>query len=305
MEFKQLEVFINVVKYKSFSKAAEATFLTQPTISTHISALEKELGVKLVDRKGKESRPTKQGRALYNYAINIINTRERALNAMSEFNTEMSGTLEIKASSVPGMYIVPKMISEFSKLYPSVKFDVEVSDSEKVWGDILDNMGEIGFTGFFQNEGLKGETVVKDRLVAITPDTDEFRKLRKKGTSITLSELAKHPFIWREAGSGTRKVFEEKLSSYESCPEIRRTVTVNNMEGVIACVTQGMGVSVVSSLSVSEKNDRGYLVFEIEDMKAERDFYMVYNKRTTLSPEAQKFKEFVEKRYIDKETVNA
>ena len=79
MEFKQLEAFVNVVKYKSFSKAAEATYLTQPTISTHISSLEKELGVKLVDRNGKESRPTKHGRAFYNYAINIINTRERAV----------------------------------------------------------------------------------------------------------------------------------------------------------------------------------------------------------------------------------
>jgi len=54
MDFKQIEAFVNVIKYKSFSKAAEATFLTQPTISTHISSLEKELGVTLIDRLGKE-----------------------------------------------------------------------------------------------------------------------------------------------------------------------------------------------------------------------------------------------------------
>lgn len=75
MDFKQIEAFVNVIKYKSFSKAAEATFLTQPTISTHISSLEKELGVTLIDRMGKESRPTKQGRAFYNYAINLLHTR--------------------------------------------------------------------------------------------------------------------------------------------------------------------------------------------------------------------------------------
>ena len=89
MEFKQLEAFVNVIRYKSFSKAAEATYLTQPTISTHISSLERELGVKLVDRRGKESRPTKQGRAFYNYAVNIINTRERAMMAMQEFGARL------------------------------------------------------------------------------------------------------------------------------------------------------------------------------------------------------------------------
>ena len=111
MEFKQLEAFVNVVKYKSFSKAAEATYLTQPTISTHISSLEKELGVKLVDRNGKESRPTKHGRAFYNYAINIINTRERAVNAMTELANEIAGAVDIKTSGIPGQFIVPEIIA--------------------------------------------------------------------------------------------------------------------------------------------------------------------------------------------------
>ncbi len=91
MEFKQIEAFINVVKYKSFSKAADASFLTQPTISTHISSLEGELGVTLIDRMGKESRLTKQGREFYKYAINMINTREQALYAMEKAGKEVAG----------------------------------------------------------------------------------------------------------------------------------------------------------------------------------------------------------------------
>ena len=93
MDFKQIEAFVNVIKYKSFSKAAEATFLTQPTISTHISSLEKELGVTLIDRMGKESRPTKQGRAFYNYAINLLHTRERAISAMENSSKDTNSSV--------------------------------------------------------------------------------------------------------------------------------------------------------------------------------------------------------------------
>ena len=85
MDFKQLEAFLNVVKYKSFSKAAEATFLTQPTISVHIRSLENELGVTLLDRQSKGVTPTPQGKTFYRYATEILSTRDKALNIFSEF----------------------------------------------------------------------------------------------------------------------------------------------------------------------------------------------------------------------------
>ena len=151
MEFKQIEAFVNVIKYKSFSKAADASFLTQPTISTHISSLEKELGVTLIDRMGKESRPTKEGRAFYKYAINLINTREKALMEVGNAGNELSGIVDIRASSIPGQYIVPELMTGFRKLFPSVRFYLEQSDSETVWNGILENDGEIGFTGDYKN----------------------------------------------------------------------------------------------------------------------------------------------------------
>ena len=122
MEFKQIEAFVNVIKYKSFSKAADASFLTQPTISTHISSLEKELGVTLIDRMGKESRPTKAGRAFYKYAISLINTREKALVEIGRGGTELSGILDLRASSIPGEYIVPELMTGFRQLLPQVRF---------------------------------------------------------------------------------------------------------------------------------------------------------------------------------------
>ena len=181
MEFKQLEAFVNVIKYKSFSKAADASFLTQPTISTHISSLEKELGVTLIDRMGKESRPTKEGRAFYKYAINIINTREKAIMAVGNTENEYAGIVDLRASSIPGQYVVPGLMAMFKKLYPNVRFYLEQSDSETVWNSILENSGEIGFTGDYRNNGLKYDLLFKDEMILITPNNEKFRKLKEAG----------------------------------------------------------------------------------------------------------------------------
>lgn len=91
MEFRQLEAFVNAVKYKSFSKAADAAFLTQPTISTHVSNLEIELGVKLLNRTGREILLTPQGQEFYSYAVDLLNTREKALLSVQAARTEPDG----------------------------------------------------------------------------------------------------------------------------------------------------------------------------------------------------------------------
>ena len=302
MEFKQLEAFVNVIRYKSFSKAAEATYLTQPTISTHISSLERELGVKLVDRRGKESRPTKQGRAFYNYAVNIINTRERAMMAMQEFGANISGMIEIKTSSIPGQFIVPELIAGFHEKYPNVVFNVEQSDSDKVWNDIIENLGDIGFTGYFENNSLKCELLFKDRLVLMTPKNEKFMKLRSISDKLSIADIIHEDFIWREEGSATRKTFERWVANHED-RTLNSVATVNSIEGIKACVENGLGVSVLS-LSAARKEmedpDGSMLVFELEGVDLEREFYMLYNKNTTLSPAAAKFRDYVVEKYISK-----
>lgn len=293
MDFKQIEAFVNVIKYKSFSKAAEATFLTQPTISTHISSLEKELGVTLIDRMGKESRPTKQGRAFYNYAINLLNTRERAINAMQKSGQEITGNIDIRTSSIPGEYIVPELITQFHRRYPQVKFTVEQSDSEKVWNDVLDNMGEIGFTGEYQNNELKCELLLRDKLVCITPKNEKFIKLRENSESLELKEVVNEEFVWREEGSATRKTFENHCKSEDPNWNLNTVATVNSLEAVKKCVSCGLGVSIISQLSADDSSAKDYLVFSLDDIDFQREFYLIYNKNTTLAPAAQRFKEFI------------
>lgn len=292
MEFKQLEAFVNVVKYKSFSKAAEATYLTQPTISTHINSLERELGTKLIDRKGKESRPTKQGRAFYNYAINIINTRDRAINAMDDFGKTISGTIEIKTSSIPGKYLVPKLVAGFAEIYPDVTFNIEESDSNQVSLDINDNMGEIGFVGTVGDNSLKYETVFRDRSVIITPKNKKFTSLMMEKHVLVPKDISGEKLILRSEGSATR-LFLESWMDKEDYMHSRTVCTVNSMDSVKALVKAGVGISVMSLLSIDESDKTDMHVFEMDGHESEREFFLVYNRNTTLSPQATRFKDYI------------
>ena len=116
MDFKQIEAFVNVVRYKSFSKAADATFFTQPTISTHIRNLEKELGVKLLDRKSRTVEMTPQGNQFYKYAVEMINARSLAIDAINAGYGDSgyviavgSGTLNDLGKYVANMHGVPTL----------------------------------------------------------------------------------------------------------------------------------------------------------------------------------------------------
>lgn len=290
MDFRQIEAFVNVVKYKSFSRAADALYLTQPTISTHISSLEKELGVQLIDRTGKEASPTRDGKELFPYAMELINTRDHAVNALQPKTQEIEGILEIQASSVPGEYIVPSLLSGFQKLHPEVRFYLEQSDTGLVERNLLENKGEIGFLGDRGSKDLHYVKLVTDQMVLVTPKNEKF--LAIKGEEVTIDTMIKEPFLWREQGSATRKEFEERLVSLGKDPrEIKAVALMNSLEAILQSVSCGMGVSVVPRLAA--EGGRNYLMFQIQDMDLNRDFYLVWKKGGILSAKAEAFREYV------------
>lgn len=293
MDFKQIEAFVNVVKYESFSKAADASFLTQPTISSHIGSLEKELGQRLINRSGKKAFPTKQGRMLYKYAVNMLNTREKAIFSLESYKHEISGVLEIQASSIPAQYIVPGLMAEFREIYPGVQFLMDQSYSGRVEENLLEHKGEIGFLGYRGNAALNCEKIMTDSVVLITPDNDKFRSLA--GRPISPEDFIREPFVWREKGSATRKEFEVAIKAMGYDPrEINVAVSANSLEAIKQSVAKGVGVSVVSQLVVecSLACER-FLAFSIEGIEIEREFFLAWNKTATLSPVAETFKNFV------------
>lgn len=296
MDFKQIEAFVNVVKYKSFSKAADALYLSQPTISTHINTLENELGVQLIDRRGKEALPTQQGSVLYKYGVTMINVREKAVLSMSNSARQIGGVLEIQASSVPGEYIVPALISKFRELHPRVKFYLEQSDSSTVEDNLLAQKGEIGFMGHKAGGGLCCERLAVDQMVLVTPNNEKYQAM--KGRKIAFSEIGNEPFLWREQGSATRREFEEKIEAMGCNPkQINVVARMNSMEAIKQAVGCGLGVSIVSRMSVEDQPDQRLLTFEIQDVNFDREFYLVWNKNIPISATAEAFRNFALEEY--------
>ena len=131
-DLRHLQSFCRVAELRNFSKAAEDLFLTQPTVSGHILALEKSLGVRLFDRTGREARLTKAGQVLYQYASKTLQLRRDALNALSEFSQGIRGELCLGASTIPGEYILPKLLGEFKREHPHFAVSLKIADTQEI-----------------------------------------------------------------------------------------------------------------------------------------------------------------------------
>ncbi len=299
MDFKQIEAFANVVRYKSFSKAADATFLTQPTISVHIRSLENELGITLLDRQGKNITPTPQGKILYKYATEMLSTRERMKNVFANVNEKLSGTLEIQTSSTPGQDFVPWMMKGFRDLHKGVCFTVEQSDSRHVVKNLLNGIGEIGFTGSISSNELVYEPVFEDETRLIVSETRPAGKI--KGDTISVADFINEPFLWREQGltwrekSNSREAFQAflKKSGYKA-NNLNIVARINSIGVIRKAVATGLGVSIVSKSSIGEKDfEMGIKSYKIKEYDRNRTFYLAYKKKIYLSPMAEAFKDYI------------
>ena len=153
MDFKQLEAFAAVVNLGSFSKAGDRLFLTQPTISAHIRALERELGVQLIVRTTKEVYPSREGKRFYAYAQNILRMRDDAIAAMTEAVPVVRGVITVAASTIPAQYILPDAMAAFCKSYPHAVFRHICCDSAGVERLVADGEADIGMTGALMSGG--------------------------------------------------------------------------------------------------------------------------------------------------------
>ncbi len=291
MDFKQIEAFVNVVRYKSFSKAADATFFTQPTISTHIRNLEKELGVKLLDRKSRAVEMTPQGSKFYRYAVEMINARAQAFDALNDTSESISGILEIQTSSIPAITFLPEFLSGFRKIHPAIQYYVSVSDTQNVIDNITERRGEIGFIGEKNGSStIESTKVAVDKSVLIAPADYNIP------STVKLAEVIQYPFVWRETGSATRKTFEqEALKAGFEKDEFDVAALVDDADTMIRSVEAGLGVAIISEKVAASLRNR-VKVSEIEGFNEDRVFYMINLKSTSFSPAAEAFSAYVRAR---------
>lgn len=288
-----METFVAIAKHKTFSKAAEKLFLSQSTVSIHIHGLESSLGVPLFNREGKEVSLTKQGEILLEKALSIIHLRDAAIHEIESFSTYPKGLINLAASNIPALYILPKLLKQFSEDHKDISFNIKQMDTDKVLSYIREGEGEIGIVGSPRDDSnLSFESIGKDTLVLIVPSTPEFSKISE---STPLSDLIKYPFVLREEGSAIRKIFEGFLRNQGiSLNDLWVKGTFESVEGIKECVKEGIGISVTSSLSI-DNNILGLRMICPKGFPIERDIYAVIHKKRFLSPLSQGFYNFIKK----------
>ncbi len=294
MDFRQIEAFVYVVRFNSFSKAADAIFLTQPTVSSHISSLENELGIKLIDRSGKEVEPTAAGKLFYDYANNLVNIRDQAVFSLNEFSKKVEGKVEIAASTVPAEYLLPKFMIGFRGIYGNISFSVEQLDSNQVIEGLLEKKYELGMAGtMIENSKLEYHKLADDRMVLAVPCNSKYSSMTSD--TLTFDSIRDESFIYRESGSGTRKEFEKILISNGISPaSIKIAAQFNSIDAIKQAVSQGLGVSIMSYMSIEDYIRFGQIkAFDIKGFDLKRAFYIVTHKKRPLSPVNSVFLKYV------------
>jgi len=299
MNLKQLEAFVQVAEGGSFSKAAKELFLTQPTISAHISSLEKELNVRLFVRNTKEVSLSNDGKDLYRYARQMIDLEKKIDERFRGEEGADKHCITIAASTIPAQYLLPKVLMRFNERYPDEQIKILETDSAKVVMQIVDHMVDVGFTGtVLEKKHCKYIPFYKDELVIITPNTEKYRRIKREHPDDVDWILEEH-VIMREEGSGTRKEAKKQLKQAGINPsELDVIASIENQETIKKSVRQGMGISILSKLATEDEAREGYVLsFPIPKSDQGRDINLVYNKNYQMSRSAERFIKVVKEVY--------
>ena len=278
--------FVNVARYKNFSRAGKALYLSQPTISLHISNLEKELSTPLFDRTSKEVNLTPAGIEFLNYALDMINMKNRALHNIISSQNKISGSIKISTTTTPSLVLLPQAIEQFQNLHPEVKFIVEEKSTNVILEDVCSLTSDLGLVGMHvENERFVCQHLFEDELVFICAEDSELDQV------VDITELAKQKFITRSDQSSTRIELERSLVEQGfDTGLLDNVVESDNMNLTVKLVSSGVGISYLSqTIYECYRKTMPVKSFQIKGLNLSRSIHLITNKRRTLSPAAEDF----------------
>ncbi|MFP5042077.1 LysR substrate-binding domain-containing protein [Parasediminibacterium sp. JCM 36343] len=270
------EVFLQVAKEKSFSKAAAVLFISQPAISKHIKALEQEYKTKLFERKGLHIEPTAVGSLLFEKLLQVKNIQEQTAHDISLLSNAMQveGRLKLGASTTVALYILPKVLSQFHQQYPNIDISVLNRNTESVLNALINkeiNLGIIEGNGRLSNIDYMPFTT--DKVIAVCSAKSPLA--RKK--IYTIQDIAQMPIALRERGSGTLAVLKSVLEQHGIKEnELQVKVKLGGTEALKNFIIESDCLGFLPQRSVMKELRYGELVsIEFEGLNIERSFYFI------------------------------
>ena len=277
----------------SFTRAGERLFLTQPTVTAHIKALEEAVGRQLLIRSTRGMQITEAGSRVYDYAVSTLRQRDRLLAELGCRGSDTVG-IGIAASSVPALYLLPELLAGFRRQRPLAEFSVTTCDSAEVERRVREQRADIGLCGSrTPDSDCEYRPVAVDRLVVITPPIPPFSTL-DPDEPFPLSLLLKEPMIAREVGSGTRREFEAWLRLCAPTAQPSVMVVMEDTLPIKKAVAAGMGIAVVSERAAADSAQSGQLLSFSLKGAAERGIYLVRHKSSRLAGLPREFFQYVQ-----------
>ena len=293
MDTRQLAAFCAVVEKKSFSQAAERLGVTQPAVSLQIRALEKRLGVQLVDRSGRRVEPTEAGQRLYRNAQRVLAAEEQLLDELTE-GERVAGRLELGASTGPGGSVVPILLGELARTYPDLSVALTVSDTHRIVELVADRAVELGVVGFARrHRSVAFEPLFHDQVVLACPPGHRFA-----GKTISLDDLREESLILMQEGAGVREAIEDELRAAGARPgDFAARLELGLQESVRAAVEAGFGVTFISRSAIEAALTAGTLAeARVKGLEPSREIFLARAAGRTLTRAAQAFLDLARER---------
>lgn len=284
---RQLQVFDTVSRLGSFTRAAAALHLSQPTVSMQIKKLENDIGLPLIEQVSKRWSLTETGEALRSAAQDILDTLERFEMRVEEQKGLRTGQLSFAVVSTAN-YFAPRLLGQFRQLYPGIKVTLEVTNREHILERMRDNSDDVYLIGQPPaSSELAFQPYLPNPMVVVAPLNHRFAN--RKG--IFLREIADEPFILREMGSGTRIAVEQTFA--EAGLGLNVCMELGNNESIKQGISAGLGIAVLSLHTLTGGDMNEVTVLDVEGFPISWQWFVGHPRGKRLSVAARTFIDFM------------
>jgi DNA-binding transcriptional LysR family regulator len=294
MADRRLQVFHAVAKHLSFTKAAEALFMTQPAVTFQIKQLEEHFNTRLFERGHGRISVTPAGTVVLEYAERILSLSAELDLRLKEMTGHVAGLLLVGASTTIAEFLLPRVLGEFKSKYPGVMPRLIVANSGAVESRVAEHTLDIGFIEAPSHLAtIVSDEVCDDELQVVCAPGHPFAKLK----SVTPKQLAQYPFISREAGSGTREVTDDYLKKAGVRPDsLNMVMELGSPEALKGLVATGLGFTIMSRATVTKEMRLGELSVVPLAPTLNRRLSVVYPKEKFRSQLVNTFVQFAKQR---------
>lgn len=292
MNLDHLRTLVSIIEQGSLSAAARVRQVSQPAVTKQLQRVEAELGLALLVRGPKRRvELTPAGERVLAFAHETLARFEALERDLAQLKTVKRGRLALAASTIPGEYLLPRLLAAFRAECPQVEVQMTISDTADVASRLLEDKADVGVIGSaIKRPGLRLERLVGDEIVLVVPPDHPFAALER----VAVEELRGQPLILREEGSGTRRSVEAALAAVGfDLPHDRVALTLGSSQAVLEAVAQGLGVGFVSARASAQAQAGGRLAcLGLTGVDLRRDLYLAYLPQRAGDPLVVRFLDF-------------